>query len=517
MAACPTCRQSSGCVHSSYTRTCQDLPIGERAVRIHLRVRRFRCSNARCRRQTFTERLPALLPSYVQRTMRLSETIREAGFALGGEAGVRLLRKMQIATSSRTLLRLVRNAPTASAGAVRIVGVDDWAMRKGRTYGTIVIDLERHRPIDLLPDRSAATLAAWLKQHPEVEIVARDRATEYACGVSEGAPTAMQVADRWHLLQNLRQMLERFIQRLFTHLKQLSPVDEPHSSASAQVSAPRTRLRLDAKDRAAMAASRAKSVTLYQEVQQLRTAGRNIRQIARQLAMSRTTIRKYFYADAFPERAQQQPTLSILDAYLPYLEERHQAGCEDAKLLWREIRAQGYPGAYVQVSRWLRQRRRTVADTTPGPYRDAMAVAIQQRESQSRPADLPSYKQLAWSLIQDPNQLEPAQTLAIRRICQHSQIAQTYQLAQQFRAMIRNHEAPTLDSWLNACAASNISDLMTFATGIRHDYAAVRAALATRWSNGQTEGQVNRLKYLKRQMYGRANFDLLRQRVLHPN
>lgn len=146
-----------------------------------------------------------------------------------------------------------------------------------------------------------------------------------------------------------------------------------------------------------------------------------------------------------------------------------------------------------------------------------MTAAIQQRESQARPANLPSYKQLAWSLIQDPKQLEPPQTLAIRRICQHSQIAQTYQLAQQFRAMIRNHETSMLDSWLNACAASNISDLINFAAGIRHDYAAVRAALATRWSNGQTEGQVNRLKYLKRQMYGRANFDLLRQRVLHPN
>jgi transposase len=517
MATCPMCEQHSMRVHSSYVRSPHDLPLGEQAVRLHLRVRRFRCSNPACTRRTFVERLPELVPRHAQRTTRLTRTLREVGFALGGEAGTRLLGQMQMATSPRSLLRILRTAPEPSESTVRILGVDDWAMRKGRTYGTILVDLERHRPIDLLPDRGAATVAAWLRVHPEVEIITRDRSTEYARGASEGAPTALQVADRWHLLQNLRQMLERLVNRLSPQLKQLPAVNTDDPPPSIQAALPRTRLRLDPKDKEAIAASRTRSEAICQRVQRLRKRGYNIRQIAQKLTMSRTTVRKYFYAETFPERAKRSPTPSILDAYLPYLESRHQAGCEDAKQLWRELREQGYSGAYVQVSRWLRQRRQAVAPTTPGPYREAVATSIRERAEQTKPPELPSYKQLAWLLIQESQMLEPSEIATLRRICQDTQIEQTYQLAQQFRTMIRQHESSTLDPWLDACATSNVSDLMTFAAGIRQDYAAVRAALTTQWSNGQTEGQVNRLKLLKRQMYGRANFDLLRLRVLHPS
>lgn len=517
MAICPTCRQSSMCVHSTYTRAPQDLPLAEQAVRIRLRVRRFRCGNLACARQTFAEQLPALLPKHAQRTARLTRTLCDIGFAVGGEAGTRLLRQMQMTSSPRTLLRLLRTAPASPVYPVRSLGVDDWAMRKGRTYGTILIDLERHRPIDLLPDRSAATLATWLQGHPEVEIITRDRSTEYACGASTGAPSALQVADRWHLLQNLRQMLERLMSRLLSRLKQLPALDAGNAPAGTQAVRPRIRLRLSPKDKAASAVSQARAEATYQQVQALRKRGYKIRQIADKLTMSRTTVRKYFYAEAFPERAKRQATPSMLDSYLPYLEARHQAGCENAKQLWRELREQGYPGAYVQISRWLRQHRQAVALTTPGPYREAVTAAITDRVAAAKPPALPSAKQLAWLLIQEPEKLEPSETVTLRRICQDAQLERTYRLAQQFRLMVRHHEATTLELWLEACATSNVSELITFAAGIRQDYAAVRAALATPWSNGQTEGQVNRLKLLKRQMYGRANFELLRCRVLHPN
>ncbi|MCC6458311.1 MAG: ISL3 family transposase [Caldilineaceae bacterium] len=517
VATCPTCKQSSMGVHSSYTRSPSDLPLGEQAVRLRLQVRRFRCSNPACARQTFVERLPELVPVHAQCTARLTRTLREVGFALGGEAGARLLGRMQISTSARTLLRLLRTEPESSACAVRVLGVDDWAMCKGRTYGTILVDLERHKPVDLLPDRGAATVAAWLRNHPEVEIVTRDRSTEYARGVSEGAPTGLQVADRWHLLQNLRQMLERLIQRLYPQLQQLPADGEGKPPAGTQTTLPRSRLRMNPKDKEAMAASRARSQSTHQQVQRLRNTGLNIRQIARKLKMSRTTVRKYFYSEAFPERAKRRTTQSMLDAYLPYLESRHQVGCENAKQLWRELCEQGYPGAYVQVSRWLRQRRQAVAASTPGPYREAVSRGIQERAEQTKPKELPSYKPLAWLLIQEPETLEASETTTLNRICQEAQIEQAYQLAQQFRTMVRQHESSVLDSWLEACATSGVCDLVTFAGGLRQDYAAVRAALATQWSNGQTEGQVNRLKFLKRQMYGRANFDLLRRRVLHPN
>lgn len=516
IATCPTCKQHSMRVHSTYVRSPRDLPIGEQSVRIRLRVRRFRCSNPVCPRQTFVERLPKLLPVHAQRTTRLTRILQAVGFAVGGEAGIRLLGQMRISTSVRTLLRLLRGAPEPTGTAVRILGVDDWAMRKGRTYGTILVDLESHRPIDLLPDRSAATLAAWLRKHPGIKIITRDRATEYTRGASEGAPTALQVADRWHLLQNLRQMLERLMNRLYPQLKQLVTSGEDEPAAVAQAVRPRTRLRLDPKDKAAIAASRTRTQATYQQIQALHKQGYAMRQIARQLGISRTTVHKYCAAETCPERAQRQATPSMLDAYLPYLAVRHQAGCEDAKQLWRELCEQGYPGTDRQVSRWLCQRRQAVAPTTPSPYRAAVATGIKERAKPTGCAELPSYKQLTWLLIQAPATLAATEADTLKRICQDSRIEQTYQLAQQFRTMIRHHTSSMLDPWLTACATSQLSDFATFATGIRQDYAAVRAALTTPWSNGQTEGQVNRLKFLKRQMYGRANFDLLRLRVLHP-
>ena len=515
-ASCPVCEQSSMRVHSSYVRSPQDLPIADQAVRIRLRVRRFRCSNSACTRQTFVERLPELLPAYAQRTTRLTRTLRHVGYAVGGEAGTRLLGQLQIATSSRTLLRLLRLASESPPSAVRVLGVDDWAMCRGRTYGTILVDLERHRPVDLLPDRSAATLAAWLQTHPEVEIITRDRSTEYTRGASEGAPTALQVADRWHLLQNLRQMLERLMNRLYPQLKQLPSVGAAEPPTDAQVMQPRIRLRLDPKDKEAIAVSRARSQATYQEVQRLRKAEQSIRQIAHQLALHRATVRKYFYAETFPERAKRQATPRMLDAYLPYLELRLKAGCENATQLWRELRKQGYPGSCVQVRRWMRQCRQAIAPTTPAPYRDAVATAIEARTQQAGCEELPSYKKLTWLLMREPESLETPELNILKRICQDSQIECTHQLAQQFQTMVRHRASLPLDTWLDTCTASNVSELATFATGLRQDYAAVRAALTTSWSNGQTEGQVNRLKFLKRQMYGRANFDLLRLRVLHP-
>jgi transposase len=436
---------------------------------------------------------------------------------MGGEAGTRLLGQMQMTISARTLLRLVRTAPEPSKVAVRILGVDDWAMRKGRTYGTILVDLERHRPIDLLPDRSAATLAAWLRAHPEVKIITRDRSTEYARGASEGAPAALQVADRWHLLQNLRQMLERLIQRFYPALQAFPVPSTAETTSKSEGRAQRTRLRLTPKDQAAITASRQRAMTRYEQIQQLRRSGSNILQIAHQLKMGRVTVRKYFYADTFPERAKQPAKPSIIDPYLDYLESRHRAGCENAKQLWRELQAQGFHGGSIQVRRWLEKRRQRPAPTTPGPYRAAVTAAASSRAESIRPPTLPSHKQLAWLLMQEAEMLTTTDTETLQRICQDVRLERTYQLAQQFRTMVQSHQSSALDLWLDACATSGITDLVTFAAGIRQDEAAVRAALKTHWSNGQTEGQVNRLKFLKRQMYGRANFDLLRHRVLHPN
>lgn len=499
---CPQCGMLSERIHSYYWRKGQDLPISDQPTRLLIRARRFRCLNEDCPRQTFAEPV-ALLPAYARRTVRFTNSLRSVAFALGGEAGGRLATQLRMPTSPDTLLRIIRQTHFLPASEARVVGVDDWAFRKGVSYGTILLDLERHQPIDLLPDRSAASLSAWLSDHPDIEIITRDRSTEYAKGVTEGAPNAIQVADRWHLLSNLRQCLERMLSRIHVRLNALPLSEGKTKTTSRRKAFPRTPIEKEGRR-----AKRQQRYQRYQQVVSMYQQGQPILQIAEQLGMSRVTVRKYVYSQAFPERASRRKVKSILDPYLPYLEQRRTEGCENALQLWRELVQQGFTGTHKQVSRWVQQRR-----TQPATGRPASS-SFPEGGDVVGSTSLLSARQLSWLLVRDPAKVSEEDQPILNFIRQDSEVETAYQLAQQFIAMIRERTVNMLDTWLDASTSSEIVDLQNFATGIQQDYQAIRAALETEWSNGQTEGQVNRLKCLKRQMYGRAKFDLLRQRVL---
>ena len=197
---CPNCQTKSIKLHGWHHRAPQDLPCIGESVRLELTVRRFCCANKQCAQKTFVERFPGWLPTYARRTTRLTDVVRQIGFEVGGESGARFLKYLQIMASGDTVLRVVRQTASAVSDELRVIGVDDWAIKKGRSYGTIIVNLETHRVVELLPDRTAETVAQWLQDHPDVEIITRDRSTEYANGIREGAPQALQVADRWHLL-----------------------------------------------------------------------------------------------------------------------------------------------------------------------------------------------------------------------------------------------------------------------------------------------------------------------------
>src|SRR3954462_10861463 len=201
---CPDCGRASRAVHSRYRRRPADLPALGRAVRVDLRLRRFYCRNAACTRHTFAERLPELIRPHARRTSRWAEAQARVGAALGGEGSARLLQHLAMPASADTVLRLIRSLPLPNPEPPRVVGVDDWALRKGRTYGTIVVDLDRRCVLDLLPDRTAETRAGRWRGQPEIAVVAPSRSTEYARGIGRGAPVATQGADRWHVLVNLR-------------------------------------------------------------------------------------------------------------------------------------------------------------------------------------------------------------------------------------------------------------------------------------------------------------------------
>lgn len=213
VARCPSCGHVSTRLHSRYERRLADLPWQGRLVGIQLRVRRLRCVNRRCRRRIFAESIGDVVAPYGRRTRRLADVQRWVGLGLGGEAGARLIDRLGMRASADTVLRLVRRQSSGLCSAPRILGVDDWSCRKGQRYGTILVDLETHRIVDLLPDRGAATLARWLTDHPGVEVIARDRAGTYALGARDGAPDAPQVADRWHLLRNCSEALLNVLER----------------------------------------------------------------------------------------------------------------------------------------------------------------------------------------------------------------------------------------------------------------------------------------------------------------
>jgi transposase len=521
-ALCPACGQPSRRVHSRYARTLADLPCFGLSVRLRLTCRKFFCDRPDCSRRIFTERLPSVVRRYARRTERLAQALLQVGHALGGEAGARLVAALGMAVSPDTLLRGLRKAPSRLVGTPRVLGVDDWAFCRGQRYGTLLVDLEHGCPVDLLPDRQADTLAAWLKAHPGVQIVTRDRSTEYARGIREGVPEAVQITDRFHLLSNLREMLERTIDRnrhLLTGIV-LPTVSAQRGDPSAE-QGPLSRSRRPAKrsslEQATRQARYEQRLALRQQVHTLYEEGESILGIARRLQVSRGTVYRYLRGQPESAAVRTRYVGSKLDAFLPYLCQRWAEGCRNGKQLWRELRERGYRGSRKMVAIWTQQQREAPAPSTPKKYLDAPPASPGQgtRPASVTPPRPPSSRRTSWFLLRDPDTLSPAEQATLAAIhAAAPELAAIQPLAQQFQRLVKERDAAGFSAWRERALSSALSELHRFITGLDRDEAAVKAALELPWSNGPVEGQVTRLKVIKRQMYGRAHFDLLRARVL---
>ena len=496
---CPDCRQVSTRLHSHYVRRLADLPWQGRQVVIRLVVRRLRCANRRCPRRIFAEPLPAVARRHARRTGRLGDLQAAVSLALGGEAGARLAERLGMPTSPDTLLRLVDRHPGTGLPTPRVLGVDDWAWRRGQRYGTVLVDLERGCVVDLLPDREADTLARWLHAHPGVEIVARDRAGAYATGIRQGAPKAMQVADRWHLLRNGSDALLALVehrQKLLRDAGQIVVAAHAANTSPEAVPAPVP----PNKARRRQAEGRARRQARFEAVADLRRQGLSLRAIRHATGVSRNTLRRWLRAGAAPAwRSGKRGHMA--DVYADYLRQRWSEGCHNASQLWREAQTQGYPGQVVGLRQWVTQHLRG------GPAHPRVAPV-------AKPVwQVPSPRRASRLLTSEADQILGEDRVFIDELLARSPaIAEAADLTRRFQTMIKEKQIDLFAPWL---ADAKHSPLASFATSLERDRAAVEAALTTPWSTGPVEGRINKLKLIKRQMYGRAGLNLLRQRVIH--
>ncbi len=515
-ACCPLCHQFSERVHSKYQRTVADVPCGGRRVLLRLTVRKYICHTGDCLRSIFTERLLELVQSYARMTNRWREWIEAISRAASGEVGARLAEHLGMCVSPTTILRRLMALFTSPPGEISVLGIDDWSFRRGRKFGTILVDLTTHAIIDLLPDRSAETAAAWMRLHPEIEIVSRDRGEDYASAARLGAPQARQVADRFHLAKNLTEIVEEILARCRAEIRQaLKPQDAPSSELQEEEKAeqapalPSQPQDPDPLAGSAHLARHAERSDRSQQLIELQKEGLTTKEIARRLGMAERTVR-YWLKRGIPygNAELRRKGRNRIDPYIAYVTTRWNQGEHHGLTLFRELQTQGYKGGSRSVYRFL-ERLRGYPASTKGRAEHAQTLPetpLQQFSSQKA----------VWLFVRDPSDLEKTEQEELAAICQASPTANTVsELVQDFMLMLRQREGERLDTWLENVRKSKIHELQRLVRSIERDKAAVLAGLTLPHSNGVVEGKVHKLKFLKRMGFGRAGFALLRQRVLH--
>ena len=497
---CPRCGTAGSRIHSRYTRTISDpTVVGQRLI-LKLLVRKWVCPLASCPQRIFAEPFVGVVRRYARMTDRLIKALQSIGVTTNGEDGANLASSLAIPTTAKTLIRRVFELPLPRNGPVRIVGIDEWAWKKGSHYGTILVDLEHRRIADLLPERSVESSTAWFRQHPEVEIVSRDRGKIFRAAADAGAPQAKQIVDRFHLQKNFGEALEKF----FGHRKRLlklvaqkfggETLSAPSTSCAPSVT------EQECEDRYA------ERVHRHEKIWKLFRAGYRKEEIAQMVGVARRSVYRALEHEQPPTRYRKHWTHHVADPYLSYLTKRWNEGCHKAKQLYEEITAQGYTGSLRGIERILAQLR---------PHR--AKPITKQTVTLARSA--PSPRNTALMIVRPAKKRTQDQALFIDQLCKSDPLAATaYNLASSFGSLLRNLEGkPGLEKWKAAVRVSGIPELIDFMEGLDDDAEAVVNGCTESWSNGMVEGFVNKVKWIKRSGYGRAGFPLLQHRILlHP-
>lgn len=475
---CPACGRPSERVHSSYRRRLADLPMSGRPVRLTVVARRFRCEAVVCGRRIFAERFDAdVLSPWARRTTRLDHIVHHLALALGGRPAASLARRLMLPVSNDTLLRVVRRRGSPRFVPPTVIGIDDWAWRRNQRYGTIICDLERRKTIALLPDREPATAQSWLSEQPQIAVVARDRGAGYALAAARALPQAVQVADRWHLMENASHAFLDAVRKSMRHIRRAigAATINPKLLTAAE------RLQYEGYLR---------REEINAEIEGLAKGGATIKDIVRRTGHSRGVVRKILRgqrSDMFRVRE------SSLELHLQWLDTQWAAGQRNATDLWRHLKRRGFRGCLRVVSEWATRRRR--ADKTEGAL-----------------CRTPSVRTIARLMTVGRDTLTKAETVTVAAVeGDVPLLVEAREIIAAFQGMVRRKTLTDLEPWLERARASLVE---SFASGVVKDHAAVSAAITSPWSNGQTEGQITKLKLVKRQMYGRGKLDLLQARVI---
>ncbi|WP_123982715.1 ISL3 family transposase [Streptomyces sp. Ag109_O5-1] len=514
-ARCTGCRMPSWRVHGRYVRRLSDAPLGGAAVVIELTVRRFKCLNSACPAVTFAEQIPGLASPHARYTPLLRAALTSIALFLAGRPGARLAAALKIRVGKDTLLNLLRAIPDPPDQGVRVLGVDDFALLKGNTYATLLVDLEARRPLDVLPGRDADPLADWLRGHPEVAVICRDRAGAYAEGARSGAPQAQQVADAWHLWRNLAEAVEKTVGSHHPCIRTAfatPPVTEEPPVKSLVTAVPPVEAEpfeppdgtLDVLGKPRRLVPR--TTERYEAAQHRLAAGMSLSAIRRELRLDHSTVRRFARAQSLDELLVKAVNrASILDIHKPYLHQRWNEGCHDIPQLHRELREQGFTGDIQSVRRYFRPFKKP---HSPRPKHPSAP--------QPKPRPAPKPRRVVRWIMTNPGHLSDADATELKEIraaCPHLDAVARHVRA--FADMMRDLRGDQLPAWMDRVTQDELPALHSLVNGIRRDFDAVTAVLNSPWSSGQVEGHVCRVKLLKRIGFGRAKLDLLRQRILH--
>lgn len=537
--ACPGCGIESARVHGRYRRRLADTALAGRPVVIRLLVRRLACRTSACDRVTFVEQVPGLTSAHSRYSPPLRAALTAIAVALAGRPGARLARKLGLPAGRDTLLGLLRAAPLPQPAVVTVLGVDDFAIRRGHVYGTVLLDMDTHRPVDVLAGRDAEPLAAWLREHPGTEIICRDRAGAYSDGARSGAPDAVQVADRWHVWHNVGEAVDKIVTlhhacvrtALTAKLEtcpapgsEPQPVVDTEPAADSQPTAdcggspgqpqappgaaspavPGGTLDVCGRERPLVARTRDR----YAAVQQLLAEDTALSEIGRRLELDRTTVRRFARASSVEELLVKAVNrASVLDGYAEHLTARFAEGVTNAKTLHAELATVGFTGSVQTVRRWLHPMRTAAPATPVKPARTQPAEPV-------RPA-VPKPRRITRWIMTDPQRLAPgdhAELGDVLACCPELHAVAGH--VRDFAELMNKHRGDRLLDWMHRVQADNLPALHSLVKGLRRDLDAVTAGLTLPWNSGPVEGAVNRIKTIKRSMYGRAGFDLLRRRIL---